>query len=77
MSEAFQNARTMPGFLHCVKASRNDFSAIFTQKNSHNSVQNDHKGKKFKTCFEDYLEGFPKIPAQTKVSFIVSPGVNF
>ena len=53
-----------------------DFSAIFTQKkkkkkNAHKSVQNYHIGKKFKTRFEDYLEGFPKIPAEPKVSFIM------
>ncbi len=34
------------------------------------------KFTKFKTYFEDYLEGFPKIPGQPKVSFIVSLGMN-
>ncbi len=56
------------------------FLSYFYPQNGHNSVENyliRKKFTKFKTYFEDYLEGFLKIPAQPKVSFIVSPGMNF
>ena len=58
----------------------NAFLSYFYQQNGHNLVENYLIRKslpKFKTCFEDYLEGFPKILAQPKVSFIVSPGMIF
>ncbi len=62
-----------------LEHSGNAFLSYFCPKKGRNLVEKYLRKnlQKFKTYFEDYLEGFPKIPAQPKVSFVVSPGMNF
>ena len=73
LSKCQDNAR----FPSLCKVSRNGFISYLYSKNGHNSVQNGHMGKKFKTCFEDHLEGFPKIKLNQRFPSLWNVSGNF